>query len=100
VCVVEIVDGENVRPLIHQNRHSPTGFEWGYGGSGPADLARSILADVLGRMPGPELYQEFKREFVAGWGDAWSIGEAEIWDWLMQPAERSDGGDDDAMGEL
>jgi len=23
--------------------HSPTGFEWGYGGSGPADLALNIL---------------------------------------------------------
>lgn len=37
--------------------HSPTGFEWGYGGSGPADLALSILADVLGEMPSSrELY--------------------------------------------
>ena len=23
--------------------HSPTGYEWGYGGSGPADLALNIL---------------------------------------------------------
>lgn len=28
--------------------HSPTGFEWGYPGSGPADLALNILADVSG----------------------------------------------------
>jgi hypothetical protein len=25
--------------------HSPTGFEWGYCGSGPAQLALAILAD-------------------------------------------------------
>jgi hypothetical protein len=27
--------------------HSPSGFEWGYGGSGPAQLALAILADHL-----------------------------------------------------
>ena len=25
--------------------HSPTGFEWGYGGSGPAQLAHALLLD-------------------------------------------------------
>ena len=32
----------------HHVRHSPDGFETGYGGSGPADLARSILIDFFG----------------------------------------------------
>jgi len=36
------------RLLSHCNLHSPTGFEIGYGGSGPADTAASILADYLG----------------------------------------------------
>jgi len=35
-------------PLKHIVEHSPTGFQWGYGGSGPADLALSILADCIG----------------------------------------------------
>lgn len=35
--------------LPHIVRHSPTGFEWGYCGSGPADLARSLLIHALGR---------------------------------------------------
>jgi hypothetical protein len=35
-------------PLTHFLRHSPAGFEWGYGGSGPADLARALLIDALG----------------------------------------------------
>ncbi len=37
--------------------HSPTGFEWGYGGSGPADFALNILAlflPVVDRGPEPE----------------------------------------------
>ena len=29
--------------------HSPTGYEWGYGGSGPADLALNILEWQLRR---------------------------------------------------
>lgn len=32
------------RPLTHINIHSPGGFEWGYYGSGPSDLAIAILA--------------------------------------------------------
>ena len=36
------------RPLPQVVHHSPSGFEWGYGGSGPADLALSILALVIG----------------------------------------------------
>lgn len=49
VQVIEI-DGENItmKPLEHIVRHSPDGFEWGYGGSGPAELARCILIDLLG----------------------------------------------------
>lgn len=38
-------------PLKHRMIHSPDGFEWGYEGSGPADLAVSILADWLGEDP-------------------------------------------------
>lgn len=37
--------------LPHIVLHSPTGFEWGYEGSGPADLALSILAEHLGDKP-------------------------------------------------
>jgi hypothetical protein len=45
----------NERPLTPRLdlwNHSPTGFEWGYGGSGPAQLALALLADHLGK-PGP-----------------------------------------------
>lgn len=36
------------RFLPHHQRHSPDGFSWGYEGSGPAELARCLLIDVLG----------------------------------------------------
>lgn len=32
--------------------HSPTGFAWGYGGSGPAQLALAILADYFEHVVG------------------------------------------------
>lgn len=39
------------KPLYHLSLHSPEGFNWGYGGSGPADLALAILADHLNEKP-------------------------------------------------
>ena len=66
------------RPLRHVVLHSPTGLGWRYGGPGPADLALSLLCDVLGERPSEKQiyhgrcrayarHQDFKREFVAGW---------------------------------
>jgi hypothetical protein len=46
--------------------HSPTGFAWGYGGSGPADLALNILLMVTGnRDVAFRYHQDFKWEFIA-----------------------------------
>ncbi len=72
------------KPLKQIVRHSPTGMQWGYGGSGPADLALSILTDVFaGRVELADLYyQDFKMDFVAGWGNEWIVTEATINDWL------------------
>ena len=42
------LDAPDAGPLPHHVKHSPTGFSWGYGGSGPADLARSLLIHALG----------------------------------------------------
>jgi hypothetical protein len=48
MVLFETSDGDPIAPLPHVQLHSPTGFGWGYGGSGPADLARCILIAVLG----------------------------------------------------
>ena len=60
-------------PLAHHVHHSPDGFAWGYHGSGPAELARCLLWDHLGEEPARSLYQDFKAEVVATWGDEWEI---------------------------
>jgi len=46
-------------------RHSPDGFEWGYGGSGPADFALNILSVFIGQRLAENLYMDFKFEIVA-----------------------------------
>jgi len=53
-------------PRLDLFNHSPTGFSWGYYGSGPAQLALAILADVLGDdQEALANYQAFKEEVVA-----------------------------------
>ena len=47
-AVLVTVDGRRLNPRLDLWNHSPTGFEWGYGGSGPAQLALAILADHCG----------------------------------------------------
>ena len=45
--------------------HSPDGFEWGYGGSGPAQLALAMCAYATGDDElALSVYQRFKREII------------------------------------
>ena len=62
-CVL-YVDGKEVKHVV---RHSPTGMEVGYGGSGPADAARSILHMIYPPEFADRNYQDFKWKFVATW---------------------------------
>lgn len=87
------------RTLTHDARHVGCGPAWkephparygclnhGYGGSGPSDLARSILADYLGATPHPALYHEFKRAVTARFheGAGWSLPAWMIDAWLRR----------------
>lgn len=51
------------RSLSFRN-HSPTGFNHGYSGSGPAQLALAICLEVYG-LPGRLIYQDFKQAHIA-----------------------------------
>lgn len=62
---VELKEHE-LNPRNDLYNHSPNGFEWGYGGSGPAQLALALLADVLKDDDRAiMLHQAFKGEVVA-----------------------------------
>ncbi len=45
-------------------KHSPSGFEIGFEGSGPAELALNIIYHYTG-LTDPELYHAFKKDFIA-----------------------------------
>ena len=67
--------------------HSPTGMEWGYNGSGPAQLALAILADYLGDdREALNLYHTFEVQVIAKLrGDTFTIGSADIDDFVSLP---------------
>jgi hypothetical protein len=74
------VDGRPLNPRLDLWNHSPTGFEWGYGGSGPAQLALAILADHLNDDERALVfYQRFKWSVIAELPKkGWTLTGAEI----------------------
>ena len=83
------------RPLplrLEVREHSPTGFNWGYGGSGPAQLALALLADATNNnYLTLEYYQRFKDDVIAGWpyGGNWKIRQNTILIWLRANIEKA-----------
>jgi len=66
--------GEPLPPRNDLSNHSPDGFAWGYGGSGPAQLALALVAHITGDdQEALRLHQTFKSLFIAG------IGQDEDW---------------------
>ena len=60
------VNGDLLDLRLDLHNHSPDGFEWGYCGSGPSQLALAVLADHLGNdEQALNLYQRFKWEVIA-----------------------------------
>lgn len=67
-------------------KHSPTGFEWGYHGSGPADLALNILFYCTDdEFLAKRYYQYFKQEVISGIDKSGGIiPYAFVVDWLRK----------------
>lgn len=81
------VDGRPLSPLPSQRvwNHSPDGFEWGYGGSGPAQLALALLlhATAGNTITALDYYQNFKWDVVAKWPrTGWATTRAAVMQWL------------------
>jgi len=57
-----IINDEVIDPARSQRvlRHSPDGFNWGYAGSGPAQLALAILLTVMPEKEAVAYHQDFK----------------------------------------
>lgn len=87
--VVYRPDGVVLDPTPSQalHNHSPTGFAWGYEGSGPAQLALAILLDYTNiEAHALEYYQDFKREIIARFqqDQNWFLSTERISEWLSQ----------------
>ena len=50
------------KPSQQYHNHSPDGFNWGYGGSGPAQLALAIILKLTGKSDG---YMDFKWNVIS-----------------------------------
>ena len=79
-------------PSLAVREHSPTGFAWGYGGSGPSQLALAILMTVEPNVRvALALYHDFKFEIVTGWpvGQDFRV-RIDIEAWIMERREKAE----------
>lgn len=84
-CAVTVTDADGCRaldPRFDLRTHSPEGFEWGYGGSGPAQLALALAADALGDDEAAlGVYQRLKFRLVSRLpADGWTLTTGELMD--------------------
>lgn len=84
------VNGAPLSPAVSQRafNHSPDGFNWGYSGSGPAQLALSLLLLAIpDTCMAIRLHQGFKRDVIAGLPDTdFELKGSTIIDWLAKQA--------------
>jgi Family of unknown function (DUF6166) len=71
---------EPLDPRFDLRKHSMSGFNWGFGGSGPAQLSLALLADALcDDEKAQHFYQDFKFKVIGRFaGDTFEISEQEI----------------------
>ena len=87
--VLITVDGAPLdwRSSLAVRNHSPTGPAWGYGGSGPAQLALAILLAVTDEATAERFYQQFKWSVIAPIeADRWKLDAGDVVGWLESVA--------------
>ena len=76
------VDGEPLDRRYDLLSASPSGFEYGYGGSGPAQLAIAMLSHAFDDEFAERHYQRFKREVVAELPESgWKLTKQDLDEW-------------------
>ena len=88
-----VIVHNSVGELVHRLKerqdlynHSPTGFSWGYNGSGPAQLALAILADCYDDEAAMRWHQDFKEAFIArlDMDSSFTLTESAIAAWMRR----------------
>lgn len=73
------VDDTPLDPRLDLRDFQASGFEWGYEGSGPSQLALAILADHGGPQLALGSYRDFMKHVVAEIdGDEWTLTSDDI----------------------
>ena len=99
-CRVTVND-ELLSPRYDLRNHSPDGFEWGYNGSGPSQLALAILANEYGDKVATEYYQEFREEVEARIiNDNWTLYTPAIDEIMANIADLDMGSEEAQNAEL
>jgi hypothetical protein len=85
------IDGRPQSPARSQQvwNHSPDGFSWGYGGSGPAQLALAILLEAgLSGRRAVAFHQRFKQQYLVAltMDQAFTL-EVDVEAWVRQEAD-------------
>ncbi len=67
-------------PRLDLVNHSPDGFNWGYAGSGPSQLAFALLVEIMGERLARRYYMAFKDWRIAKLpqGQEWKLTRWEI----------------------
>lgn len=86
------INGHELSPKRSQSirNHSPDGFLWGYGGSGPAQLALSLLLELTDdERFALEHYQSFKWDIIAKipQGSEFIMTVERVWEWIHENTE-------------
>lgn len=88
---VDVVDEAGIvhmlDPRFDLRNHSPTGFSWGYSGSGPAQLVLAILCHALHSDERAEdLYQDFKDAVVSRFdrNQPWRLTTDDVLNWVLK----------------
>lgn len=90
----------NLPLYLNEVNHSPTGFEWGYGGSGPAQLSYAILrcfcrnflnmTEEDAQDWAREHYYDFKSRVISQIdGDTWEIPQRVVENFLSKVGRKT-----------
>ncbi len=80
----DLQEGEDLPLRLDIHSHSPDGFEWGYGGSGPSQLALALIAHAMQDDElTKRLYPQFRDVGIATiQQDMWMLSSTDIQKWV------------------
>lgn len=87
---VELLPDES----LAMRRHSPDGFAWGYGGSGPAQLALALLLHFTkDKLFSSRYYQMFKSDILVPLDidEDFKLVDSVVTDWVKRRKELNAG---------